>query len=102
MSSDNRFWGVGPQEIMMPYRVAEMMGARYNSAFGWQTYAQESAHPMGWAWTYCVKNIPSFNPELCQSMANDIATRNSKLVNLQMTDYVSQLVFWCLNPSGIV
>ena len=101
IAGDGRFFTVGPSDLKTPYSVAHLMAGRYGGAYGQTTYTSSNAEPMGWAWIKWVKGVDAFNPELCQSLAQDITTRNSKMTNLQMTDYLSQLVFWCLNPSGV-
>ena len=101
MSADTRFMGFGPDNFeKSPFSVAIQMGNKYDSNAGWKAYTSAEADPMMWAWVNWEKGIPAFNPECCQSMKNDISTRNSRFVNLQMADFVSELAFWCANPSG--
>ena len=90
---DGRFWGVGPDDLTGPYYAAIAAAAKYGSSGTWTYYTSSNAEPMGWAWAKWVKNIPGCNPEMFQSLKNDISSRNSKLVNMQMTDYLTMIIF---------
>lgn len=104
LTSDARFMGFGPDNYKdIPWNVSKRMGAKYNAKeSGWRVFSSEEEEPTMYAWTNWEKGIPSFNAECCQSMMNDISTRNSKFINVQMADFISELAFWCTNPKGVV
>lgn len=101
MLADSRFFGVCNENRYGRYNaVAYAMKNKHKSTqAGWTSYNSSTSYPSAWCWINFTLGIEACDVECCQSLANDITTRNGKLVNVQMADYVKWFVLMTL---GIV
>lgn len=86
LPSDNRFFGVTPTSDVYKCSAASYyMISKYGGQGG---FTGEGANPTVYSWVSFILGVAGCDVECCQSLKNDVSTRNSKLVNFQMTDYV--------------
>ena len=92
LPQDNRWHSAIPTDLIgyvLP--IAEEMVEKYGGTYSIAQQTEADAVPNQFAWAYYKKGIFCFEPELCQTLANDVSTRNGFYVNLQMTDYLKLL-----------
>lgn len=93
--SNNKFFGVCATDKNAKCSAASYyMISKYGGQGG---FTAESANPCLYSWIDWVLGIPGCDIECCQTLNNDISTRHSKLLNLQMTDYVKWSVLMQLD-----
>lgn len=93
VAASNKFFGVCGSSNKSHYDAAVYaMASKYGGGGGFTAYTSETSYPSLWCWNNFTLNIPGCDIECCQSLNQDISTRHSKLLNLQMTDYVK----WCI------
>ncbi len=93
--SNNKFFGVCATDKNAKCSAASYyMISKYGGQGG---FTPESANPCLYSWIDWVLGIPGCDIECCQTLNNDISTRHSKLLNLQMADYVKWSVLMQLD-----
>lgn len=92
LPQDNRWLIVGPEDAMTQLKQSCLeMQAKYGGTVGIDPSNLDIAYPTCYGWINFVKGIPAFEPELFQSLGNDISTRCRKLTIIQATDYLITL-----------
>lgn len=92
LPQDNRWLIVGPEDAMTQLKQACLeMQDKYGGTVGTDSSNLDIAYPTCYGWINFVKGIPAFEPELFQSLGNDISTRCRKLTVIQATDYLITL-----------
>lgn len=87
LPGDNRWWGVcASTNAPFTKGAAEYVKKKYGGDGNFSV--EELNYPGLWCWIQSELEIPACDVECAQSIGYDINTRNSKLVNFQMTEYV--------------
>ena len=73
-------------------KVAAIVRTKITSRFAGSLNSQIVTAASLANWVYAVKGVDAFEPECAQTLNNDIHTRNSKVVNYQMTEFVIALL----------